>query len=162
MIGLAILQQWYLSVFLPPTHILNPLTLKVTSATWIPLSHHSQKVSPIQQLIPYDQSNVTRNLIYHTRFSTSDCISMTSAACIPLFHHLFHHPQKISSIQQLTPSGQRIVVPSLIYCTQFSASGCIITTGIHIPFNHLSPNAIMILCMRLAFGGIRGDIPNCK
>jgi len=28
MIGLAILQQWYVSVFLPPTHILNPLILK--------------------------------------------------------------------------------------------------------------------------------------
>ena len=124
-------------------------------ATCIPLSHHSQKVSPIRQLIPYNQRNITSSLIYHAQFSASDCIIMTSATCIPFFHYL----QKAPLMRHLTPHSQRIVTP-IIYHTRFSASGCIITTS-GTPFNRISPNAIMILCMKLAFGGIRGNIPNC-
>ena len=124
-------------------------------ATCIPLSHHSQKVSPIQQLIPYNQRNITLNLIYLAWFSTSDCIIMTSATCIPLFHYL----QKAPLMRQLTPCSQRIVTP-IIYHTRFSASSCIVTTS-GTPFNCISLNAIMTLCMKLAFGGIGGNIPNC-
>ena len=124
-------------------------------AACIPLSCRSQKVYPTRQLIRYNQRNITSSLSYHTRFSASDCIIMTSATCIPFFHYL----QKAPLMRQLTPHRQRIVTP-IIYHTRFSASGCIITT-LGTPFNHISPNAIMILCMKLAFGGIGRNIPNC-
>ena len=70
-------------------------------ATCIPLSCHSQKVSPIRQLIPYNQRNITLSLIYRTRFLASDHIIMTLATCIPLFHYLqkSHHIAKGLSLQ---------------------------------------------------------------
>ena len=73
---------------------------------------------------------------------------------------LSHCSQKVSSIQQLTPYDQRNVTPSLItpnFPLQAVSSQC----QPLVFHSTTSTNPIMILCMRLAFGGIGGDIPNC-